>query len=164
MRKDKTVEQQGNEEFKTTTAKDAFDSNKQEEKLKKQLEEQEKEIERLKAEKLKEQQEKEESQRQLEEQRKQKEEEERKRKEEEEKKKPETFERMNVTLPSSKNTILEEYIALEKKRGVKMTDIVNGNDRKISKSAWVAQAIIEKMEREGIEKKVKEATKPKNAQ
>ncbi len=60
------------------------------------------------------------------------------------------FTRLTMTLPESINRPLEDYINTQKRKGVKKFDIIYKKDRKISKSSYMVEALINQMKRDGI--------------
>lgn len=60
------------------------------------------------------------------------------------------FTRLTMTLPESINRPLEDYINIQKRKGIKKFDIIYKKDRKISKSSYMVEALINQMKRDGI--------------
>jgi len=60
------------------------------------------------------------------------------------------FTRLTMTLPKSINGPLEDYINAQKRKGIKKVDIIYKKDRKISKSSYMVEALINQMKRDGI--------------
>lgn len=62
-----------------------------------------------------------------------------------------TYYKFSISIPKKMHDKVEDFVLREKKLGVTMIDPIHKLERKISKSSWIAEAIEEKIKRDGID-------------